>query len=401
MQIHHPKSMKVTPSKRRVTNQGKLCSTPAAEFNRKVYKRLQRALETNPEADLSTVLPSNYASRLSEKAGGGRPQTSLIPSPLPSTPQSDWTEVPVELCDEKDDVDIPFGLTRDLEELFEQERLHLNGAYNKGKIMSGIHKAIQNGKVLWQSGITTGNMVVKCNDKIVIKVIPRTADYTEFTSMRYLHANLPDVPAPRPLGIVSSGSSSYIFITYVPGVSLSTIWSELDEKQKKHIVLELNEILERMRQRRCPAGVALGGVGGEGCKDGRRHIRTCQDQLFTAMDFVSWLFSNLHFGGSVYVDFIRRFWPMQGTSIVFTHGDLHPSNILVEERGDGYHRVTGLIDWERSGYYPDWFECIKATNDLSTTESDNDWSLFLPTCISPQRYPLHWLLDRVWDPHIA
>ena len=390
-----------TPSKRKAIDLEAPNSTPAAEFNRKVYRRLQRELETNPEVDLRTILPSNYAVRLAEKASGSRLQTSQIPSPTPLTPPSHRTETPMHLNEQEDCAEIPFGLTRELEELFLQERQPSDNADSQSTIASGIHKAIQNGSVLWRSEVSSNNMIVKCNDQIVVKIIPRTSDYTEFTSMRYLQRNLPDVPAPRPLGVVSSGCSSYIFMTYVPGVSLDNIWPGLDEKQKTHITSELNEILERMRQPKCPPGVALGGVGGEGCKDARRNTRTSQDRLFDTEGFVAFLFSNPHFGGRVYIDLLRRFWQMQDTSIVFTHGDLHPSNVMIEEGDDNYHRVTGLVDWERSGYYPDWFECIKTTNNLSTTESDNDWNLFLPTCISPQRYPLQWLLDRVWDPHIA
>lgn len=74
---------------------------------------------------------------------------------------------------------------------------------------------------------------------------------------------------------------------------------------------------------------------------------------------------------------------------------------MVEERNDGYHAVTGIVDWERSGFCPDWVECVKATNDLSTTESVNDWSLFLLEYISPDRHRGPWLLDRIWDAHIV
>ncbi|OSD00714.1 kinase-like protein [Trametes coccinea BRFM310] len=37
--------------------------------------------------------------------------------------------------------------------------------------------------------------------------------------------------------------------------------------------------------------------------------------------------------------------------IVFTHADLHPGNILVK---DG--RLAGIIDWERAGWYPEYWE---------------------------------------------
>lgn len=372
----------------------------AAEFNHKVLKRLQREFERDPEVDLSKVLPSNYSRRLAEKVGGSNASTTQVAVPSPLTPNSHWTEGSVAPNDQEDDLKIVFGLTREVEGLLEQEGECFKGDNRLSKLRSSIHQVIQKGDVLWRSEVSSNTLVVRCNDTIVVKIIPRTSDYTEFTSMRYLQTHLPHVPAPRLLGVVSSGRSSYAFMTYIPGVSLDAIWARLDEKQKQHLASQLNEILQRMRQQRCPPGVALGGVGGEGCKDARRHTRTCQQPIFHAQDFIQFLFSNPHFGGRVYVDFLQRFLGTQDP-IVFTHGDLHPSNIMVEETADGYYQVTGLVDWERSGYYLDWFESVKATNDLSTTESDNDWSLFLPACISPQRYPVPWLLNRVWDPHIA
>jgi aminoglycoside phosphotransferase (APT) family kinase protein len=38
---------------------------------------------------------------------------------------------------------------------------------------------------------------------------------------------------------------------------------------------------------------------------------------------------------------------ISGSELVFTHGDLVPRNILVQ---DGH--VTGVIDWGQSGWYP-------------------------------------------------
>ncbi|KXG47225.1 Aminoglycoside phosphotransferase [Penicillium griseofulvum] len=40
--------------------------------------------------------------------------------------------------------------------------------------------------------------------------------------------------------------------------------------------------------------------------------------------------------------------------IVFTHGDLNPRNILAE---DG--RITGIIDWENAGFFPEYWEYTK------------------------------------------
>lgn len=55
--------------------------------------------------------------------------------------------------------------------------------------------------------------------------------------------------------------------------------------------------------------------------------------------------------------------------IVFTHADLHPSNIMVNP--DSPSTIMALIDWEQSGWYPDYWEFCKAEY---TTEYGSDWN---------------------------
>ena len=62
-------------------------------------------------------------------------------------------------------------------------------------------------------------------------------------------------------------------------------------------------------------------------------------------------------------------------------------------------RTTGIIDWEDSGFYPEYHECMKLTNTLST-RVENNWYLYLPTCIAPSKFAVRWLVDRLWDIHI-
>ena len=55
------------------------------------------------------------------------------------------------------------------------------------------------------------------------------------------------------------------------------------------------------------------------------------------------------------IQFTRRLYQdTSGNEIVFTHGDLDPRNILVE---DGH--VSGIFDWEQSGWYPKYWEYVK------------------------------------------
>lgn len=46
----------------------------------------------------------------------------------------------------------------------------------------------------------------------------------------------------------------------------------------------------------------------------------------------------------------------------------------MEPSDDYQFRVTGLLDWEYSGFYPEYYELIRSTNGLSPSV-DNDWYL--------------------------
>ncbi len=73
--------------------------------------------------------------------------------------------------------------------------------------------------------------------------------------------------------------------------------------------------------------------------------------------------------------------------MVMTHGDLHPRNIMVKldadetsgGGGSGDVRVTALIDWELSGWYPEYWEFVKALSTVDVRGPLADWYQYLPT----------------------
>lgn len=73
--------------------------------------------------------------------------------------------------------------------------------------------------------------------------------------------------------------------------------------------------------------------------------------------------------------YIRGMLDAHKHGIVFTHGDLRPDNIIVK---DG--RITGIIDWEMSGWYPDYWEFAKA---FYVEHFANDWASHLLSILTP------------------
>lgn len=64
----------------------------------------------------------------------------------------------------------------------------------------------------------------------------------------------------------------------------------------------------------------------------------------------------------------RQLLPDDAT-VAFTHADLHPSNIMVSS--DSPCRVSALIDWAQSGWYPDYWEYCKAGH---TVDIRSEWA---------------------------
>jgi len=60
------------------------------------------------------------------------------------------------------------------------------------------------------------------------------------------------------------------------------------------------------------------------------------------------------------------------------HGDLDPRNMLVVDSSDGGVCLSGIIDWEASGFYPEYWEHLTAPNTRDTGD-ESDWWTHLPS----------------------
>ncbi|AEO68185.1 uncharacterized protein THITE_2145395 [Thermothielavioides terrestris NRRL 8126] len=178
----------------------------------------------------------------------------------------------------------------------------------------------------------------------------------EFNALRLVH-QYTSIPAPKPLDLIPHHSNSLFLMTRVPGVPLWRCQDYLSDAELDAIAAQLTDYLAQLRaiprkhfQNANPDAVISNTLGGP-CRDHR--IRS-GDPVGPFRDEAA--FSRcLRFPD----DPARR-----GHEIVFTHADLNPRNILVDEvvlpgGGTGW-RVTGLVDWETAGYYPEYWDYTKA-----------------------------------------
>lgn len=140
----------------------------------------------------------------------------------------------------------------------------------------------------------------------------------------------------------------------VPGLPLEDVWLDLSVAEQSSVKAQLRVQFERMRQCTQPF---IGRINSQELPNIFAHFAnttTC-GPFPDEKSFDSWCINRLLTGNP-----ITRFkWQKRLASerrqssgrFVLTHGDLSPANIMVD-RGN----VTGIIDWERSGFYPEYAE---------------------------------------------
>lgn len=179
----------------------------------------------------------------------------------------------------------------------------------------------------------------------------------EFNALTRLHHET-SIPAPTPLDLLpDEEDNAYLLMTRLPGHPLWRCQELFSDADCDAIVAQLQDYVGQLR--------ALPRTGAAATN---RHMLICNT-----------------LGGACREHRIREAAPVgpfadeaafsrclrlgddparRGHGVVFTHADLSPRNVLVERfvRWDGRPgwRVTGIVDWETAGYYPEYWDYTKA-----------------------------------------
>ncbi|KAL8371966.1 hypothetical protein RB595_001669 [Gaeumannomyces hyphopodioides] len=357
-------------------------NTPAARLNKKVFEGLRKALHRNPEIDLISILGSRYSDQLLNfKKYTGKPGKLKLQPPPGTVYFSDIRQT----ISQSDNVSVVSELS----------------------LWGAITRLLNRGEVVYEGVCALSVVVVRVSETMVAKVAPDEFMSNEFRSLLYLEQHLPAFPAPRLHGVVRFGKTYVQFTTFIPGLDLEKAWPQLKDAQKRSLSGQLDALLITLRSSLPhPPGTPLGGLGGpsgapgEGCKDHRRGSRLSKEPIFTVDQFEDFIFSGVRFTTPIYVDFLRGLKSLSTPAkVVFTHGDFRPANIMVDKDKNGIWRVVSIVDWDTSGFYPEYWESVKMTNNLGSCETF-DWYRYLPDSVSPRHHNLNWCIDRVLDPSL-
>lgn len=382
----------------------------AGGINRRVLDKLYDTLAEEPEVNLLSAFPKSYSRRIN-MATGSRPVKNIEPKTELIGPPEFRTRL--ELAET---ATVVYPLSEDVDALiarYSSPSSSLDKDNAQDQLVLSLKQLLWDSPKLWESYVR--GVVVKCNENIVAKVLTGNEDYTEYTSMQYLMRQAPDIPAPRPHGLIAFEPFRVLFMSYIPGTTLTHAWPGLSHEDKLSIQRQLDGIFRRLRILRPEqddnGSTMLGGVCGEGAKELRVDECALFKDITTTKQFDDLQFSARHHGSTTYVQLLRSLLAYDTSTLmdgpVFTHGDIRTDNIMVQQQrqqdqdpdSSGDYVVTGVIDWEDSGFYPPYYECTVLTRTLSLV-NENDWYLYLPESVSPAKFPVRWLVDRLWQIHL-
>ncbi|KAI1115430.1 hypothetical protein F5Y14DRAFT_460562 [Nemania sp. NC0429] len=183
----------------------------------------------------------------------------------------------------------------------------------------------------------------------------------EFNALKLIR-KYTSIPVPRPLDVITipataPGGESYkqnfLLTTRMPGRPIADRETMFSDQDCAEYVAQMQDIITQLRTIPRPEEFefAICNTLGGPCRDGR--IRW-SNQIGPFKDEEAFNQSMLYSD-----DPARR-----GHRIVFTHADLNARNILVNQviRPDGTWgwEVSGIVDWEGSGYYPEYWDYTKS-----------------------------------------
>lgn len=183
----------------------------------------------------------------------------------------------------------------------------------------------------------------------------------EFNALKIVR-RYTSLPVPQPLDLVTLPSDSndpfyshdaYLLTSRVPGMPLSYCHDMLSDKEGAEFVAQMQGYLGELRS--IPKVVspeyAICNTLGGACRDPRICDANPVGPFVDETAFSQVLRNS---------DEPSR----RGHKIVFTHADLNLRNILVDQvtRPDGTRAwtVTGIVDWENSGYFPEYWDYTKS-----------------------------------------
>ncbi|PHH56200.1 hypothetical protein CFIMG_007187RA00001 [Ceratocystis fimbriata CBS 114723] len=210
--------------------------------------------------------------------------------------------------------------------------------------------------------------VVKVGENFAVKFGP-TVSLQEAEALQFLSTNS-KVPVPKVYTTIvePETGSNFIVMEYIDSKSLADLWPCLEAPDKLEITNQLRAALQDLRSLEPPS--YLGSLNRRPFSDG---VFWTPDQnaamsgpFNTEDDLNEGILKRLAENEpQAHLTLLRKLMTatLRNHQVKFTHGDLQPKNILVRRTGldESKRYEIKIIDWEISGWYPEYWEFCNST----------------------------------------
>ncbi|KAI1866429.1 hypothetical protein JX265_007730 [Neoarthrinium moseri] len=233
-------------------------------------------------------------------------------------------------------------------------------------------------------------LIVKYGSEITI---------AEAQCLWFFNRYMKNVPTPELFGWHQDAGETFIYMELVCGETLEVVWPSMTEEERRVICKELRDSVttwRQLRQEKVPH--FIGHIGYRGVGDiifsdaGDANIGPFQN-IKAFHDFFARYSCRRHPEWNPRRDFPELEGLTDDRQVVFTHGDLDKSNIIVAQQdGESQRHVVAIIDWHQSGWYPADWEWLKAEWRCDPLEGGYRDTAWLLQIMEPadQRYAMAW-----------
>lgn len=204
--------------------------------------------------------------------------------------------------------------------------------------------------------------------KATLEDRPANPRCVEAQNMRFVQANT-TIPVPTVLAQWKDGGRYFVLAQKIAGQPLDVAWPNLSTADKSRIAEQTALYLSQLRELQSArmqsvdgAPLHLSRLFGDEAAGPHGPISTIEvlwAEMSGELQGASW---------ESICDVLDEMPP--ATPYTFTHGDLSPANILVENGN-----LAGIIGWEDSGYLPVWWEYVQTR--LTSGPEDREWKALL------------------------
>ncbi|KAL6248786.1 hypothetical protein RBB50_003848 [Rhinocladiella similis] len=208
----------------------------------------------------------------------------------------------------------------------------------------------------------TGETVLRLSNTRILKT---HCINTEYQALKLID-RYTSVPCYKVLGVYNRPEGKVVEYEAYPGKPLDQAWPGMSAHQKNKVIADLGRFVDQLRKMQPP----------KKCVVGDATLGAALDHRFGSGRIGPF------FSIAAFQEFERRghkpqefpesevqkvHAPPKPYSLKFTHANLCPKNILVDDAG----RIVALIGWESSGWYPEYWEYTQMCH--STPKTMGDW----------------------------